>query len=38
MKKPYLAPLNNNTHLTIHWLGGFIDGDASFLYLNLNLG
>jgi LAGLIDADG endonuclease len=30
MKKPYLAPLNNNTHLTIHWLGGFTDGDASF--------
>ena len=22
MKKPYLAPLNNNTQLT-HWLGGF---------------
>lgn len=25
MKKPYLAPLNKNTHLTIHWLGGFTD-------------
>jgi hypothetical protein len=34
MKKPYLAPLNNNTHLTIHWLGGFTDGDASFSIFN----
>ena len=38
LKKPYLAPLNNNTQLTIHWLGGFTDGDASFLYLIINLG
>ena len=30
MKKPYLAPFYNNTPLTIHWLGGFTDGDASF--------
>ena len=29
MKKPYLAPLNN-TQLTLHWLGGFTDGYASF--------
>ena len=33
-KKPYLAPLNNNTQLTIHWLGGFTDGDASFSIFN----
>jgi len=30
MKKPYLALLNNNIHLTIRWLGGFTDGYASF--------
>jgi len=34
MKKPYLAPLNNNTHLTLHWLGGFTDGDANFSIFN----
>jgi len=34
LKKPYLAPLNNNTQLTIHWLGGFTDGDASFSIFN----
>ena len=34
MKKPYLAPLNNNTLLTIHWLGGFTDGVASFSIFN----
>jgi len=33
MKKPYLASLNN-THLTIHWLEGFIDGVASFSIFN----
>jgi hypothetical protein len=34
MKKPYLASLNNNTHLTIHWLGRFLDGVASFSIFN----
>jgi len=34
MTKPYLAPLNNNTHLTIHWLGVFTDGDVSFSIFN----
>lgn len=33
MKKPYLAQLNN-THFTIHWLGLFTDGDASFSIFN----
>jgi len=33
MTKPYLAPLNN-THLTIHWLGVFTDGDVSFSIFN----
>ena len=33
MKNPYLAPLNN-TPLTLHWLGGFTDGDASFSIFN----
>jgi hypothetical protein len=34
IKKPYLAPLNNNTLFSIHWLGGFTDGVASFSIFN----
>jgi Cytochrome c oxidase subunit III/LAGLIDADG endonuclease len=35
MKNPYLAPKEPyNSPLTIHWLGGFTDGDASFSIFN----